>query len=87
VFPRPKENGKIRRDLKLFLSHRGHDSKEQLVRALHYILKRLGVSAFFDQKDIRAAHNSIEEMANAISEAAIALGCSVAFDERAGAEP
>jgi threonine dehydratase len=28
-----------------------------------------------------------EEMANATSEAAIALGCSVAFDERAGAEP
>jgi hypothetical protein len=27
-----------------------------------------------------------EEMANAISEAAIALGCTVAFDERAGAD-
>lgn len=35
--------------LTIFLSHRGPDTKEQMVRPLHFVLERLGVSAFFDQ--------------------------------------
>ena len=39
-----------------FVSHRGPDTKEQLVRPLHHVLEQLGVPAFFDQARTRAAH-------------------------------
>ena len=58
-----------RRPLVFFLSHRGPDTKERLVRPVHFILHKLGVDHFFDQdprEGIRLMEDNGREMAEAL---------------------
>ena len=60
----------------LFLSHRGPDTKEQLVRALHFILDEQKVAHFFDQDAVHGitlGENNADEMARGL------FGCRLAL--------
>jgi hypothetical protein len=66
LLPPPKGD---RRSLVFFLSHRGPDTKERLVRPVHWLLQRLGVPHFFDQdprEGIRLMKRNDEEMSSAL---------------------
>jgi hypothetical protein len=54
-------------EIVFFLSHRGPDTKEILVRPLSYILSELGIPHFFDQSDdsMKLALTNSEQMARA----------------------
>ena len=58
----------------LFLCHRGPDCKDDLVAALAFVLKKLGVSHFFDRDSLQAGTPSnVEAMRAACHQAALAV--------------
>jgi hypothetical protein len=67
-FPRPTSSPSAdSKECIFFLSHRGPDTKEALVRPLSFILDKLGVPHFFDQSDdaMKLGKMNYEQMAEA----------------------
>jgi hypothetical protein len=54
-------------DFIFFLSHRGPDTKEALVRPLSFMLTKLGLSHFFDQNDaaMQLGRNNVDQISRA----------------------
>lgn len=59
------------KDIDVFISHYGRDTKESIARVLHYTLEELNVTSFFDHKTIKTGKVPEREIAKGL------YGCRV----------